>query len=81
MTYRVFGVSSAWTRSKGECSRYVVANRPASWDNDTHTWPNAAEFPVAAGYSEEDQERRAHEYAAYMNSCTPVVLPPIGVPA
>ena len=61
----------------GSTHFFIVTDQPAGWDNYERKWPAVATFPVAVGYSVEDQHRRANEYRDYMNRTTPV-QPPIG---
>ena len=74
--YRVMNMGVGSDKHR-RITSHVVSNAPVGWDHYERKWPIVAEFPVAPGYSEEDQYRRACEYRDYMNRTTPV-QPPIG---
>jgi len=72
MTYRVFIESQC-----GRVVGYVVTAQPVGWDSSDKDWPWMAKFRVSVRYDQEQQERRASEYCAYLNKNTQTVLPPI----
>lgn len=73
-------MNRGWGRNDNrEIFSFVVTNAPDNWDHGDRKWPYVAEFPVQPGYSEDDQHKRALEYANYMNSRPE--LPPIKINA
>ncbi len=59
----------------GQVCEFTVTDKPAKVDADE--WPTMVKFPVNYRFDEEAQERRAYEYAEYMNKHI-TVIPPIG---
>jgi hypothetical protein len=74
--YRVLTWASYTQQAEGRIGEFHVSDQPKNYRREDR-WPAAAVFVVSMRHDQETQERRAREYAAYLNKGL-VVQPPIG---
>lgn len=76
LKFKVMTVSTSDQRKNNTLEAYIVTDRGENY-KDTEHWPEAARFTVSLRHDQQIQEKRAHEYCAYLNKCV-IFAPGIG---